>query len=145
MQMAETAPVRHEKALRLPPNLSAQLRARLFARERLTLMGWPGDQHKAIDVMDALVHNAVRHAIKPGQKGQRLSVRLAVTEADELIIDVTDSRPAFPNWEEAVRGELGRGLWLIQQQGAQLSKFLVGPRNRAKTVRAVLRPGAVDL
>ena len=109
------------------------------------MLSWPGNQHLAIDVLDVLVDNAVQHALTPGKTGQHLGACLSITEAHELLVDVTDPVPQFPDFDKAVAGELGRGLWEIARQGAALSWFVVGSEFDAKTVRAVLRPGQVDL
>ncbi|MFI7415346.1 ATP-binding protein [Streptomyces sp. NPDC049627] len=143
---AATAPVLREIPMELPGDRSAPGLARIQARTLLTVTAWPGNQHHAIDVLHALVDNAVKHALIPGEVNQRFGACLSITEADELIIDVTDPVPLFPEFDQAVAGESGRGLWEIARKGADLSWFVVGAEFDAKTVRAVLRPaGAVDL
>ena len=109
------------------------------------MLSWPGNQHLAIDVLHVLIDNAVQHALSAERIGQTFGARLSVTEAHELLVDVTDPVPEFPDFEKALAGELGCGLWEIARQGAALSWFVVGTDFDAKTVRAVLRPGPVDL
>jgi hypothetical protein len=142
---AVTAPVLREIPMELPGDRSAAGLARIQARTFLTVMAWPGNQHHAVDVLHALVDNAVKHALIPGEVNQRFGACLSITEAHELIIDVTDPVPLFPDFDQAVGGESGRGLWEIARKGADLSWFVPGDNFDAKTVRAVLRPGAVDL
>ncbi|MGW0916757.1 ATP-binding protein [Streptomyces sp. NPDC002784] len=142
---ALTAPVVREIPLDLPADPSAAGLARIKARSLLTLAAWPGNQHHAIDVLHALVDNAVQHALAPGKPDQSLSACLSLTEAHELLVDVTDPLPRFPDFDQAVTGDCGRGLWEIARQGVELSWFLIGSGFDAKTVRAVLRPGLVEL
>ncbi|WP_019982765.1 MULTISPECIES: ATP-binding protein [unclassified Streptomyces] len=141
---ATTAPVLRELPLKLPADSSAVNLARLQARTLLTVLNWPGNQPAAIDVIHTLVDNAVQHGLTPGKAGQRLSGTLSVTEAHELLIDVMDPNPTFPEFDKAVAGELGRGLWAIGQLGATLSWFVM-PEFDGKTVRATMRPGQVHL
>ncbi|MFI5990257.1 ATP-binding protein [Streptomyces sp. NPDC051362] len=142
---AATAPVVREIPLDLPADRSAANLARIQARTLLTVANWRGDQHHAIDVLHNLVDNAVQHALTPEKAGQTFAVVLRLTEAHELLIDVTDPLPQFQNFDQAVAGEIGRGLWEVTRRGVALSWFVVGPGHDAKTVRAVLRPGQVDL
>ncbi|MFC3350094.1 ATP-binding protein [Streptomyces echinoruber] len=142
--VAVTAPVLREIPMDLPTDPSAAGLARIQARTLLTVLSWPGNQHFAIDVLHVLVDNAVQHALTAGRTGQTFGARLSITEAHELLVDVTDPVPEFPNFDKAVAGELGRGLWEIARQGAALSWFVVGSEFDAKTVRAILRPGVVE-
>jgi anti-sigma regulatory factor (Ser/Thr protein kinase) len=139
---AMTAPVLREMPLDLPPNLSASKIARIVGRTKLTMLNWPGNSHAAIEVLGCLVDNAVEHGLTPGPDDS-LSARLGVTEACELLIDVTDPNPAFPDFTEAVDGTVGRGLWRARQLGAHLAWFIASDFE-GKTVRAILKPGAVD-
>ncbi|MET8807902.1 ATP-binding protein [Streptomyces sp. NPDC004546] len=141
---ALTAPVLREIPLDLPADPSAAGLARIRARTLLTVQGWPGNQHLAIDVLDTLVDNAVKHALTPGKVEQHLAACLSITEAHELLIDVMDPDPGFPEFDKAIAGELGRGLWEIIRQSVSLSWF-IDAKNGGKVVRAVLRPGPVDL
>ncbi|MET9776170.1 ATP-binding protein [Streptomyces sp. NPDC006367] len=133
---AVTAPVLHEMRLVLPANVSASSYARIAGRTRLTMLNWPGPIHAAVNVLGILVDNAVEHALTPGPD-DRLSARLALTEDRRLLIDVTDPHPQFPDFDEAVNGAQGRGLWHARRLGAHLSWFITSDVE-GKTVRAVL-------
>ncbi|MER6074655.1 ATP-binding protein [Streptomyces sp. NPDC001817] len=142
---AVTAPVLREIPMDLPADPSAAGLARIQARTLLTVLNWPGNQHLAIDVLHVLVDNAVQHALTPGKTGQHFGARLSVTEAHELLIDVQDPNPTFPEFDKAITGELlGRGLWDVARQGVTLTWF-VRPEFDGKTVRAALHSGPVDL
>ncbi|MFG3134080.1 ATP-binding protein [Streptomyces tendae] len=141
---AVTAPVLREMLLELPADPSAVKIARVCGRTRLTMLDWPGNGHAAIAVLGTLVDNAVAHGLTPGRTGQSLSARLGVTEDQELVIDVTDPNPLFPNFAEAIDGTVGGGLWSAQRHGARLSWFVPSGFG-GKTVRAVFQPGLVDL
>ncbi|WP_128378546.1 ATP-binding protein [Streptomyces cavernae] len=141
---AATAPVVREIPLDLPADPSATGLARVQGRTRLTMLRWPGNQHLAVDVLHVLINNAVQHALTPEKEGQRFGARLSITQANELLIDVTDPNPTFPDFDEAIAGELGRGLWAIARQGVDIT-WSVNSDFDGKTVRATLRPGPVDL
>ncbi|WP_328863262.1 ATP-binding protein [Streptomyces sp. NBC_00306] len=117
--------------------------ARLHGRTRLTMARWPGNQEAAVVVAGLLTANAVVHA-NPGPLGDRrcLSLRLTVTEDDELLIDVSDPLPQFPDFAAAVAGERGRGLWQVARLGCDLSWFLTGDGD-GKVVRARMTVGRV--
>ncbi|MCX4740737.1 ATP-binding protein [Streptomyces antibioticus] len=142
---AATTPVFREIRLELPADPSAAGSARIQARTMLTMAAWPGNQRHAIDVLHTLVENAVQHALAPGKADQPFGACLRFTETDELLIDVTDPVPHFPDFDQAVAGESGGGLWEIAQEGVELSWFVASSEFDAKTVRAVVRPGPVDL
>jgi hypothetical protein len=74
----------------------------------------------------------------------RMTVRLAVTEDEALLIDVQDPRPDIPLREAAIDDEKGRGLKYARLLGATVSCFLSADA-RLKTVRAQLIPGEVSL
>jgi anti-sigma regulatory factor (Ser/Thr protein kinase) len=141
---AETAPVQRETQMDLPGDRSAAGLARIQARTILTVAAWPGNQHQAVGVLHTLVDNAVKHAVIPGEVNQRFGACLRITEAHELIIDVTDPVPQFPGFRQAIAGESGRGLWEIARKGAHLS-WHATEDFEGKIVRAVLRPGMADL
>lgn len=141
---AVTAPVLREMLLPLPADATAVNIARIKGRTLLTRLGWPGSVHAAIDVVHCLVDNAVRYGLTPEASGQSLAVCLRVTEAHELLIDVTDPNPMFPGFNTALAAGPGRGLGDVQQAGAALTWF-VSPDCKGKTVRATMRPGTVNL
>jgi hypothetical protein len=146
MQLAAvTAPVLREIPLAIPDDTDVRLlaRVRITARALLTVLSWPGDHSVAVDVLHCLVDNASKHGLAPGQTGKALSACLRVTEAHELIIDVTDPNPTFPNFDQAIAKQSGRGLGVVARHGGVLAWF-VTPQADAKTVRAALRPGPVD-
>ncbi|GHB74253.1 hypothetical protein GCM10010377_75810 [Streptomyces viridiviolaceus] len=139
-----TAPVLREMPLELPADLSAPTTARIAGRSLLTMLNWHGNVHAAIDVLHILVDNAAEHGLTPGKAGQSLHARLCVTQADALLIDVTDPNPKFPDFHAAVDGTMGRGLWKARQHGARLSWF-VASDFEGKTVRAAIQPGRMVL
>lgn len=141
--VAVTAPVMRTAPIIISGDGNAGPLARLQARTLLTVLSCPGDHHRATDVLHVLVDNAVQHALTPKKAGQCLEGCLSVTEAHELLIDVTDPDPAFPEFDQAIAGDVGRSLWEIAQHGVILTWF-VGAAFDTKTVRAVLRPGPVD-
>jgi anti-sigma regulatory factor (Ser/Thr protein kinase) len=141
--VAPTAPVLDRIRLDLPAGPLAAGLARVQARTVLTVLGWPGDQARAIDVLHVLVDNAVEHGHAAAPAAQRLGAFLSVTEAHELIIDVTDPDPTFSDFNKTLAGERGRGLGEISGQDVVLSWF-VSDDFDGKTVRAVLRPGPVE-
>ncbi|WP_432016504.1 ATP-binding protein [Streptomyces hydrogenans] len=140
---AAAAPVQRETELHLPCNPAALGLASIQGRTQLALLGWPGNQHAAVQVLYALVRNALAYGITPGQPGQFLTAALRVTEADELLIDVTDPNPTFPDFDKAIVGELGQGLWEAQRLGATIDWFLSAAPG--KTVRAVMQPEQAEL
>ncbi|MFF2779489.1 ATP-binding protein [Streptomyces sp. NPDC058052] len=137
------APVRHEATLRLPGDVTALNMARIKGRTLLALLHWSGDQRAAVDVLYVLVRNALEHAITPGDGGDAFHAWLRITDADELVIDVWDPEPDFPDYEKAIEGVQGRGLRLAQGLGAEIRWLPDAPYG--KTVRAILQPGSADL
>ncbi|WP_079148505.1 ATP-binding protein [Streptomyces agglomeratus] len=132
-----TAVLHESPPIDLPGNAHAAKQARAQARSQLTLLGWQGSIHVATDVLGRLVDNAVRHGM-----AERVKARLAITETQQLVIDVEDPTPQFLAFGAAVQGETGRGLWEAKRLGARVVWFL---RNDAgKTVRATLAPGPVE-
>ncbi|WP_371801541.1 ATP-binding protein (plasmid) [Streptomyces sp. NBC_01732] len=95
----------------------------------------------AATIMEILVHNAVVHADPgPSSIGRQITLHYAMTDKHDLLIDVYDPLPAFPDFEGAVDGEKGRGLWTVRQMGGELSWALC---DGGKVVRAMLRRGPV--
>lgn len=122
---------------------SASTSARIFAREWLTTFKWEGHVEGATTVVAALIDNAVAHAPRSSSySNQTVGLRINLTTDRALLIDVYDPLPDFPDFERAIGGEEGRGLWTAQHMGAELSWFLC---NHGKAVRAHLRPGPVPV
>jgi len=118
--------------------------ARLHTRTQLTMHHWQGNIEVAVAVASELTANAVVHA-NPGpcHHGPAIALRLTVTEADELLIDVSDPLPEFPAFAAAVAGHTtGHGLWQAARLGAGLAWFIHAGTD-GKTVRALMTPGPV--
>lgn len=142
--VAVTTPVlRESPPIDLPGNVNAVNLARVQARSQLTILGWRGSIHVATEVLGQLVDNAVCHGLPFGGEAARVKTRIGITESHQLVIDVEDPTPQFPDFSAAVQGEQGRGLWEVKRLGAQVTWFL---RQDAlgKTVRATLTPGPVE-
>ncbi|WP_079189175.1 ATP-binding protein [Streptomyces kebangsaanensis] len=95
--------------------------ARLRLRPRLTMAVWAGNIDIAARIADKLVDNAARHG-KPFGDG---CVGLGLTlfpGTDELLIEVDDAAPEFPDFETVACGApAGRGLWWVEHYRARLS------------------------
>jgi hypothetical protein len=133
-------------ATELPGDQTAVFGARIWIRIAVTALGWNGNVMRATEAVARLVDNGVRHGMpaEVPRKERLVSLAVALTDAGELVIDVSDLEPAFPDFEAARRGEKGRGLWQVRHLGAQVTQFLARG-GTGKTVRAVLAPGPVDL
>lgn len=140
---AVTAPVLREIQLDIPDDTGMRLlaRVRIQARALLTVLSWPGDHGVAVNALHCLVDNAARYG-SPGQSGRDVSAFLRVTE-HELLIDVTDPNPAFPDFDQAVAAGTGHSLGGVVSRGGTIT-WSITPQADAKTVRAALRPGPVD-
>jgi hypothetical protein len=141
---AVTASALREVTLELPANPSAVTHARIMGMTRLTMMSWRGNVNAGVDVLGWLVDNAVRYGFTSDRRPKTFTAYLALTPADELLIDVPDPNPTFPGFDKAVSGETGRSLWEAGRLGARLTWF-ADPSFKGKTVRATMRPGQVDL
>ncbi|KAF3470103.1 hypothetical protein [Streptomyces sp. Tu 3180] len=130
----------------LPGDRRALYLSRVWTRRIVTVLGWRGDVLRAVEAVARLVDNGVRHGLPDSLLPceLRLSLSAAIEASGCLVIDVSDLNPAFPDFDAAVRGERGRGLWQVARLGARVTRFL--PEEGAgKTVRAILAPGLVDL
>ncbi|MFE2968308.1 ATP-binding protein [Streptomyces sp. NPDC059340] len=136
------APVdRHwARSYTLRPECLRQVRTDAYTR--LTMLNWTGNQAAAVEVLARLAKNVVVHAAPVTGTSAQMLVRLAVTEKDELLIDVSDPSPEFPDCAAAIRGEKGRGLWDVRRLGADVT-WILSENGRGKTVRAHLLPGEV--
>ncbi|MDX3321190.1 hypothetical protein PV415_30225 [Streptomyces sp. ME03-5684b] len=103
-----TAPVLRETELKVPADPSAMIMARIMGRTMLTVLGWPGSVHAAVEVLGHLVDNAVEHGLAPGRTEpvEELRAWLRVTEAGELVIDVADPNTQFADFGAAAGGTL---------------------------------------
>ncbi|MBR7677357.1 ATP-binding protein, partial [Streptomyces daliensis] len=140
---ASTSPVEREMELSLPADFKAVPGARINGPAALTVLEWSGNVPAAIDVLHCLVDNAVRHDLTPGRPNESIGAWLRVTEAHELLIDVTGPNPTFPDAEHVLAGKAEGSLRDVAQV-ATLSWFM-NADGTGKTVRAVLRPGRVEL
>ncbi|MGW3387440.1 ATP-binding protein [Streptomyces cinereoruber] len=138
------APVRNETMIRVPADTSGLQLAGIHGRTAFAILDWPGDQQAAVDVLHSLASNALRHGIAQDWPSSDLRIWVRVTKAHELIIDVKDPNPDFPEFETNVVGELGRGLWIVRRSGATVS-WAPDMAEGGKTVRAVMQPGQVAL
>ncbi|MET7607073.1 ATP-binding protein [Streptomyces avermitilis] len=142
---AASVPVlRDYPAIQLPGNPSAVTRARTIARSGITVLGWQGDVHAATEVVARLVGNGVAHGVVPHFPGKGVTIQLRINETRQLVIDVSDPNPKFPDFEAALQGEQGQGLWEVQRRHAEITWF-IPPNGTGKTVRATMTPGPVDL
>ncbi|MEU1201265.1 hypothetical protein ABZ446_34320 [Streptomyces sp. NPDC005813] len=99
--------------------------ARLRVRTRLTVAHWGGNVDAAARVADKLVDNAYRHAEPFGPGQGWIELRLTVrAETDELLIEVDDATPTFPDFEIAATAEPAGpppGLWWVRHYRGALS------------------------
>lgn len=138
MQIAAAAPaVLAESTIELPADARALHLAPIQTRTHLTILGYCGNITVATTVVSLLMQNAVQHGLLPQPSTEPLRLRLATTEAGSLVIEVRDLTPAFPDFDAAVRGEHGRGLWGARRLGATITWFQHHGAS-GKTVRAEL-------
>jgi hypothetical protein len=139
-----SAPVDREWSQSYVMHPASLRRLRCEARMRLTLLRWPGDIATAIEVVSGLVHDTATPDQPADGAPRRMMLRLAVTEDEELVIDVQGPRPGVPVGSAAPAGETGSGLAYVRLLGAKVDHF-VSEDARLRTVRAVLLPGEVSL
>ncbi|MER6240044.1 hypothetical protein ABT185_28990 [Streptomyces clavifer] len=133
---ADAAPLVAEWSGTLPTGrLNAEAAAAQSARVRcnlwLTVFQWPAPVEHASAVVHELVRNAVLHG--SGARHKDVTLRLALTKAGALLIEVTDGLPAFPGFD--VAGSTRGGLARVRQRGAELTWFTAVD---GKTVQARL-------
>ncbi|MEY2249018.1 hypothetical protein AB8A21_39875 [Streptomyces sp. BF23-18] len=144
---AEQGPFRW--STRLIADRGAGANARLRARPRLTVCGWPGNVDAAARVIGHLADNAARHG-QPFHDG-KIAVRLiAHPGTSELLIEVDDARPDFPNFEQVANqgrepepepGAAARGLWWAAHYRGTISSDVKRDDDGAdagKTVQVIL-------
>ncbi|MBK3639479.1 hypothetical protein JHN46_02160 [Streptomyces sp. MBT33] len=142
--MGSPSPITTSFQTELPGKQSAVKMSRWWIRGCLPALRWEGPVLEAVGVVSRLVDNGFRHGLPPGAVNEsRLVLRAAVTEAGDLVIDVTDPTPAFPDFAAAREGEMGLGLRRVAALGARLTWFLHSDGS-GKTVRAVLAPGPIS-
>ncbi|MDT0616216.1 hypothetical protein [Streptomyces lancefieldiae] len=128
------------------PGHRAERLARVKGRTALTMLNWSGSVPTAVHVFTVLVHNAMQY----GQHDTCASPPvlygcLSTTEAKQLLIDVTDPNPRFPDFDNVRAGEGGGSLAsLLQQQLIVDLICVVDSERRGKTVRTVLSAEAVS-
>ncbi|MDN5385553.1 MULTISPECIES: ATP-binding protein [Streptomyces] len=137
----EAAAIVRSFTTQLPGAPRALITARTWTRQMVTILGWPGDVQQAVDVVSRLVDNGVQHGVPSTAPlcERQLTLSVALDESGALLIDVADMDPAFPDFDAAVRGEKGRGLWQVACLGARVTWFL-HHAGTGKTVRAALAP-----
>lgn len=137
---AVSSPIVREWSAFLPSTDNAVPLACTSTRTHLTVLRWHGNIHGATEVVRRLVSNAVKHGAEESDESE-IVLRLAITEAGELVAEVSDPNPGFPDFKAAAEGERGRGLWEIRQLGGRLSWFML-PKG-GKTVQARVEAGEV--
>ncbi|MDX3024977.1 ATP-binding protein [Streptomyces acidiscabies] len=136
--LCEQATVQAEVTRAYAMNVTAPRRARADTRMLVTALGWDGDDEDAVLAVSELVTNACRYT---NAAGPELRVRLAVLDADALLVEVSDPLAGFA--PSAAHPERGRGLPLLEQLATHVDWYLHGDGS-GKTVRAwlsVLTPG----
>lgn len=120
-------------------------RVRVKGRVGLAVLAWQGSVPVALQVLFALVDNALLHGGALQRADAVLSVRLSVTASRQLFVDVADFSSSCSGLEDA-RAGAGRGslsAFVTMQAIAELD-WVVRPDAQGKTVRAVLGTGQVD-
>jgi anti-sigma regulatory factor (Ser/Thr protein kinase) len=84
---------------RLVADRGAAANARLRARPQLTVCSWPGNIDAAARVASHLVDNAVKHG-QPFTDGKIVLRMRAHGDTDELLIEVDDALPDFPDFDQ---------------------------------------------
>ncbi|MFF0089307.1 hypothetical protein ACFYSF_05000 [Streptomyces canus] len=129
-------------SIKLPANLRIRREARTRMRMRLTMSHWTGDVEAAARIAAELADNAAKHG-RPFFDGSVI-LRLSVApKTGELLVEVDDANPAFPNFEEVQSGLCGSdsGLGFVQYQRARINWHVLQDDHGAvlgKTVQAIL-------
>jgi anti-sigma regulatory factor (Ser/Thr protein kinase) len=114
--------------------------ARNLVLGRLRKIGWGGDQDAAGRVADVLATNAAAHAARLDCDGTPL--RLVILPNSQLLIEVDDGTPDFPDFDKVVEGApAGCGLWWVSQYRGRLTHYpLLGEQGETvgKTVQVLL-------
>ncbi|MFG2439651.1 hypothetical protein [Streptomyces sp. NPDC048508] len=111
----------------------------------LTMLNWRGSVPAALQVLSALVDDALQHGNTSQRVGTSLMACLCITESQQLLVDVMDFNPAFADFQD-VRFGFGGGLLaeLVRRGAIKDLTWLVSPEGQSKTVRAVLIAGVVE-
>ena len=118
---------------------------------RLHLSTHLGSDHGFVDIEDlavigrVLMANAFAHAAVP--EHAQFTMRWALLQTGELVFQVHDGRPAFPDFDKAVSckpaaGERPRGLWTARGLGAEIS---YAPMDDGKIVQALIKPHSLPV
>ncbi|QKZ20360.1 ATP-binding protein [Streptomyces chartreusis] len=102
----------------------------MFARTRLALTGWAGDQDIAATAVKELMLNAAHH-VGTGE----VSLILTVYEDQGLLIQVMDEDPHFKGFDEATATTEPTGLHRIKALGGEITWCLLEQRGKAVQVR----------
>ncbi|WP_157856114.1 ATP-binding protein [Actinacidiphila yeochonensis] len=119
--------------------------ARVKGRVGLTMLNWRGSVPAALQVLSALVDNALQHGSTSQHVDTSLQVCLSITESQQLLVDVRDFNPVFADFRD-VRAGVGDGLLaeLVRRGAITDLTWFVSPEAQSKTVRAVLIAGVVE-
>ncbi|WP_405908729.1 ATP-binding protein [Streptomyces sp. NBC_00828] len=139
-------PQRFERSWPLQP--TADRLARIHARTWLTTWRWAGDHDEAQLVVDALMDNAVRHAVATAAENE-VGLILQITEDEDLLIDVSDPDPKFEGFDEVLTAARTRAETGVQLTGVALVLGLGGEitwgipdAGSGKTVRVRMQSAA---
>ncbi|MFD3314736.1 ATP-binding protein [Streptomyces sp. NPDC058694] len=111
--------------------------ARLHARTRLAIAGWPGDQEQATQIVVELMKNAIEH-VRPQHPEDQLVLNLIVAEDETLLIAVTDPSPTFPDFLTAITAQKSTGLAAIRELGGETT-WRPSDDGDTKTVQVLIR------
>ncbi|WP_143569917.1 ATP-binding protein [Streptomyces acidiscabies] len=122
-----------------PLEATAVQLARIHARTWLSTWSWEGDHDRALTVVGELVDNAVTHAEFRGEGVVRLV--LLVADSGELLIDVMDPDPDFPDFAQAVNsGSRTSGIGFVRGLGGEITWGVPDAGGGGKCVRVRLSP-----
>ncbi|MFI9755805.1 hypothetical protein [Streptomyces collinus] len=101
---------------------------------------WSGNADVASRVADVLVTNAAEHA--GPLDGGEIPLRLLLLPDSQLLIEVDDGTPEFPDFHKAqAEAPIGRGLWWVSHYRGRLTYFpLLNDQGKTvgKTVQVLL-------
>ncbi|MFH8934131.1 hypothetical protein [Streptomyces griseosporeus] len=129
-------------SIHLAADICIRREARARTRMRLTVSRWTGDIDTAARVAAELADNGSKHG-QPFPDGS-VSLRLGVVpESGELLVEVDDAAPFFPQFSEVVAKAHGKGsgLGFVQYQHATINWYVARDDTGSvvgKIVQAVL-------